>query len=271
MYRRKQPSGTSGTGRLQIEKITQRVAAITVAALTVFLLQFTTSVSHISVAEAASSVINISGGQRVGKLTVSIGKSETLRVSEPFENVVVGDPETADVAPLTDQTLYVLGRKLGTTNISLYNADKELIAVIDIEVSHDLRALEFALRKAVPSGNIKVSNVNGRVLLEGTVPNAVVLDKALDIAEDFAPKAVSNSLSVGTNQQVMLEVKFLEASRGTGRELGVQWEALANNLQIATFNAQGPASLLTGIATGLTGTPYWQRGGLVSRRWSDST
>lgn len=194
-------------------------------------------------AEAASRVINISGGQRVGKLTISRGKSETLRVSEPFENVVVGDPETADVAPLTDQTLYVLGRKLGTTNISLYDADKKLIAVIDIEVSNDLAGLEFALRRAVPSANIKVTNVNGRVLLEGTVPDAVTLDKAMDVASDFAGKNVTNSLSVGTTQQVMLEVRFLEATRSNGRELGVQWTALANQFSFAT-------------AGGISGLPF---------------
>ena len=100
---------------------------LAVFALALLAAQTAFNPAFISNAEAASRVINISGGQRVGKLTISKGKSETLRVSEPFENVVVGDPETADVAPLTDQTLYVLGRKLGTTNISLYNEEKKLI------------------------------------------------------------------------------------------------------------------------------------------------
>jgi pilus assembly protein CpaC len=202
----------------------------------------------VSEAEAASRVINISGGQRVGKLTVTLGQSETIRVSEAFENVVVGDPETADVAPLTDQTLYVLGRRLGSTNISLYNADKQLIAVIDIEVSNNLGGLEFALRRAIPSGNIKVTNVNGRVLLEGTVMNAVDLDKALQIAEDFAPKQVTNSLSIGTNQQVMLEVRFLEAQRTNNRALGLKWNAIANNFSFSTLTSGGLAA--AGTPTG---------------------
>ena len=203
--------------------------------------------SHTSV-EAQSRVINISGGQRVGKLTVASGKSETIRVSEPFENVVVGDPETADVAPLTDQTLYVLGRKLGTTNISLYNAEKDLIAVIDIEVSNDLDGLRSALRSAVPSANIRVRNVNGRVLLEGTVPDAVALNKAVGIANDFAPKLVTNSLEVGTNQQVMLEVRFLEAVRSNNRDLGVQWNLIADRF-FGSFGALTAGGGIGSIAT----------------------
>ena len=199
-------------------------------------------------AGAAGRVINISGGQRVGKLTVSIGKSETIRVSEAFENVVVGDPETADVAPLTDQTLYVLGRKLGTTNISLYNDAKQLIAVVDIEVAHDKGGLEQAIRRAVPAANVKVRTINGRVLLEGTAPDAVALDRVLQIAEDFAPKNVTNAMSVGANQQVMLEVRFLEATRSNGRDLGVQWQAVAKNFSVATSSLAGGA-----FASGLSG------------------
>ena len=204
-------------------------------------------------AEAAGRVINISGGQRVGKLTVSVGNSETIRVSEAFENVVVGDPETADVAPLTDQTLYVLGRKLGTTNISLYNAEKKLIAVIDIEVAHNKSGLQQAIRRAAPSANVKVSTVNGRVLLEGTVPDAVTLDKVLKIAEDFAPKEVTNALSVGSNQQVTLEVRFLEVNRNNGRDLGINWNVAFKNFNFATLTATPGTPIAAGFAQLLGG------------------
>jgi pilus assembly protein CpaC len=97
---------------------------------------------------AAQSVINISDGQRVGRITVAVGQSETLRVSEPFENVVVGNPAIADVAPLTDQTMYLLGGAVGTTNLAIYNAESELIAVIDVEVTSDVRGLREALNAA---------------------------------------------------------------------------------------------------------------------------
>src|SRR5438046_2763911 len=79
-------------------------------------------------ARAESNVVNLSETNRVGKVAVVLGESQTLRVNVPFKDIVVGDPETADVAPLTNQTLYVLGRKLGTTNITLFDADKQVAA-----------------------------------------------------------------------------------------------------------------------------------------------
>ena len=56
----------------------------------------------------------------------------------------------------------------------------------------------------------------------GTAPDAVTLDRAVMIARQFAPEII-NTVQVLQPQQVMLEVRFVEASRQAGRELGVQW------------------------------------------------
>ena len=40
----------------------------------------------------------------------------------------------------------MLGRKLGTTNVTLFDKNKQLVAVIDIEVTHNLAGLRQALR-----------------------------------------------------------------------------------------------------------------------------
>ena len=47
----------------------------------------------------------------------------------------------------------------------------------------------------------------------------------MTIARQFAPEII-NSVQVLQPQQVMLEVRFVEASRKAGRELGVQWNVL---------------------------------------------
>ena len=72
---------------------------------------------------------------------------------------------------------------------------------------------------------MRVTAVNGRIMLTGTAPDGVVLDKALMIARQFGPEVI-NSVSVDQAQQVMLEARFVEATRQAGRELGVQWNAL---------------------------------------------
>ena len=58
----------------------------------------------------------------------------------------------------------------------------------------------------------RVSSVNGRIMLSGTAPDAVTLDKAVTIAQQFGADVI-NTVQVLQPQQVMLEVRFVEASR----------------------------------------------------------
>jgi pilus assembly protein CpaC len=168
--------------------------------------------SWIGQAEAAARVVRLNSENRVGRMQVIQGTSETIKVNLAFSEIVVGDPETADVNPLTDKTLYVLGRKLGVTNIALFDADKQLVGVIDVEVTHDLAGLRGALHDNLPYSNITAKNVNGRIVLQGVVPSAPAAEKAMSIARDFAgaDEKVTNGLSIAANQQVTLEVRFIE-------------------------------------------------------------
>lgn len=190
-------------------------------------------------AQAQGRVINVSGGNRVGKLAVILGQSETIRVTESFADIVVGDAETADVAPLTDRSLYVLGKKLGTTNVTLFNEAKQVIAVIDVDVTHNLGGLRQALKEGVPGASIRVRSINGRVLLDGEVPSAPAAEKAVRIARDFAGDDVTNSLTVASAQQVNLEVRFVEVNRLAGKDLGINWNATDNKYGLQTGTGVG--------------------------------
>ena len=51
----------------------------------------------------------------------------------------------------------------------------------------------------------------------------------MQVAKSLAgDQPVVNAMQVAPAQQVMLEVRFLEASREAGRELGVNWQLNAN-------------------------------------------
>jgi pilus assembly protein CpaC len=175
---------------------------------------------------SAATLVKISTDDRVARLKVVMGRSETFRFTVPFGEIVVGDPETADVNALSDRTLYVLGRKLGSTNVTLFDDKKDLLAVIDVEVTHDLTGLSSTLKQAIPGARLKVRSVNGRVLLEGEVPSAPAAEKAMTIARDFAGDDVTNSFSITANQQVNLEVRMVEVARSAGKELGFNWNLI---------------------------------------------
>jgi pilus assembly protein CpaC len=179
-------------------------------------------------AHAQSRSIQISGNNRTVMVTVPIGKSEDVRTDSSFVDVTVGDPEVADVNPLTDHALSILGKKIGTTRVSVYAEGKKLIGIFDVEVSYDITRLTNELRRRFPGSQVKASTVNGRIMLSGEVADAATLDKAVTIARQFGPEII-NTVSVMSPQQVLLEVRFIEISRTAGRELGVQWNRVGDN------------------------------------------
>ena len=162
------------------------------------------------------------GSGRVGAVWVTLGRSHTLETSRGFVDLVVGDPEIADVMPLTDKTLYVLGKKIGTTNVSVYDAGKQMVGVIEVEVAYNTARLAADLEQSRPQSGARVSSANGRTVLSGPVEDSVSAARAVGLARQYGPDVV-NDLTVRSSQQVMLEVRFVEASRNAGKELGINW------------------------------------------------
>jgi pilus assembly protein CpaC len=193
-------------------------------------------------AHAQQRTIQIAGAKRTAMVNVAIGKSQDVRSDTSFVDVMVGDPEVADVNPLTDHTLSILGKKIGTTRVSVYAENKKLIGIFDVEVSYDVTRLANELSRLFPGSHLVASSVNGRILLSGEVADAATLDKAVTIARQFGPDII-NSVSVSSPQQVMLEVRFIEISRTAGRELGVQWNRFGGNSITNVGNQTGAGNL----------------------------
>ena len=164
-----------------------------------------------------------SHSQRID-VPVVLHKSETVRTDFPFGDAMVGDPEIADVVPLTNQSIYILGKKPGVTRLSLLDAKKQVLGVVDIEVTYDLDLMRRTLLTNPAFSKIKVSSMNGKVLLSGIAPDAPAMQRVVTLAEQLAPHDVTNGMLVASPQQVMLEVRFIEATRdlgaGCGRQLG---------------------------------------------------
>ena len=123
------------------------------------------AVSIGTAAAQAERVIQIGAGKRTATVQVFIGKSEDVRTDTSFVEINVGDPEIADVNPLTDRALSILGKKNGTTRISVYAEGKKLIGVFDVEVVFDTSQLQTEIRRRFPHAGLKVSSVNGRLML----------------------------------------------------------------------------------------------------------
>src|SRR5581483_6719376 len=104
--------------------------------------------SLLSAGEAhAQQKIQVTGANRTATVNVSIGKSADVRTDAGFVDITVGDPEVADVNVLTDHSLSILGRKSGTTRVSVYGEGKKLVGVFDVEVSYDTSMLSAEMTR----------------------------------------------------------------------------------------------------------------------------
>ncbi|MCC2109007.1 MAG: type II and III secretion system protein family protein [Hyphomicrobiales bacterium] len=214
----------------------RRLTGATLAALLVAAAPLVASPTH-----AAGAMHRVSFGNGTVAQSVSKGATKTVQTDLAYVDLVVGDPEIADVMPLTDRSFYVHGKKIGMTTVTAYDAQRRRIGAIDLEVGYSTGRLAAELRKQIPNARIKVSSVNGRILLSGEAPDAVAQDAALTIAHQFGGE-VLNQMKITSPQQVMLEVRFLEASRQAGKELGVKWDVASKRLNASI----GASNLISG-------------------------
>jgi pilus assembly protein CpaC len=188
-----------------------------------------------------------------GEFSVPINKSQVLKVSRSFSQALIGNPEIADILPMTDNSLYALGKKLGSTSLTLYDRNKQLLAVVDLVVGPDTEGLKRKLIEIMPDEKIGVRMSNDSVVLSGKASSASAMNRAAQIAETYAPGKVVNLASVGAIQQVMLEVRFSEMKRSTAKEIGVSNAFLDNDGNF--FGVTGPRALGSSIISSPNGKP----------------
>ncbi|WP_353817060.1 type II and III secretion system protein family protein [Mesorhizobium sp.] len=189
-------------------------------------------------AQAADRRIDVSNPS-VHRVFLPMSQSVTIQVNATLGDIVVGDEKIADAQPMTDRTLYVIGKSAGTTTVNLFSEDKRSLGVIQIEVGVDVSDMAQAIRQVAPNSRIDIGSINGKVRLGGHVKDGATLAAIMEVAQQYGPDAIINAVTVDDSQQVNLEVRVLEAKRNAGRDLGVS---------IRSTNGSGTTRTGTGIA-----------------------
>jgi len=156
-----------------------------------------------------------------GEIEVAINKSQIVTADRPIDRAMIGNEKIADVVPVSDRSIYILGKDVGTTSLTLYDRTNRVIAVMDISVGPDVEALRNQFAEMFPGQTIDTRLTNGKLMLSGVVKDSGVASRAAQVASAYAGDNVINLLAVGSPQQVMLEVRFAEVNRSVGEKLGV--------------------------------------------------
>ncbi|KGM49470.1 type II and III secretion system protein family protein [Pseudooceanicola atlanticus] len=193
-------------------------------------------------------------------LKVSINRAVVVESDVAFAELSIANPQIADISSLSDRSIYVLGKAPGITTLTLLDAEGRLISNVDVVVSADISEFKERLRQILPNEKIEVRTANDGIVLSGVVSSSQRLQRALDLAERYAPERVSNLMSVGGVQQVMLKVRFAEMQRSVSKNLAASLaadgSALGGGLGISTGTGRysNSGSQTSGIGGTLPGS-----------------
>ncbi len=158
--------------------------------------------------------------------------------------------------------LFLIGKRLGSTNLMAWDRRGQLLESINIEVTHDVNSLKAKLYEFLPNETISVHSAQNRLILSGQVSSQEKMNLALRLAEtyasgDTADKAtdsrnkeaektgVVNLMSIGGAQQVMIEVTVAEVQRSLVRRFDSNFHFFEGNGKFSWGQHLRGATLMT--------------------------
>ena len=155
-----------------------------------------------------------------------LGQSRRIHLEHDATTVLVAAPEVADVQLLAPDVLYVIGKGIGRTSVTVLQDDERIEERI-VAVALDLEPLRTILAGESDLRGVRARRLSRGVALTGEVDSAASVDRALRLAAGALPEGVpiENELQIAAPQQVNLEVQIAEVHRSVTEDLGVNWEA----------------------------------------------
>ncbi|KJY85008.1 pilus assembly protein CpaC [Vibrio galatheae] len=229
------------------------------------------------------SVVSAHGATQSGKVvTVPHHKSTHVTLAGKAKRVSLGDPNVLDIVMLKSDEVFLIGKRLGSTNLMAWDSRGQLIESINIEVTHDLNSLKAKLYEFLPNEKIEVHSAQNRLILSGQISNQASMNIALRVAETYSAgqdadkeneslsqqvdkTGVINLMTIGGAQQVMLEVTVAEVQRSLVRKFDANFNFFQSSG--SKFNwggVNGPGAILTDTIPSFDATPIFGNPAITS-------
>jgi pilus assembly protein CpaC len=199
---------------------------------------------------------------------LGVGKSVVLDLPRDVKEVLIADPGIANVVLRSSRRAYMIGSKVGQTNVFFFDHNGQQIVGIDLAVTRDLNGIRAALRQALPQADIRVEGIGeDGIMLTGTVATAAESQLAYNVASQLVRKlngtttnvsatggvatssttsggngsGVINGLTIRSADQVMLKVTVAEMQRDVLKQLGVDLSgSMGVGTSVINFNTDNP-------------------------------
>lgn len=199
-------------------------------------------------------------------MLIPYGKASTIDLPGGMMDVVVANPDVVDAVVHTQSRVLLVGKQPGQTNAFFYDASGNEILNLEIRVERDITGLEALIAEHAPGNAIKVASFNNNILLSGEVANAGTSQTVMGLAKLWLneatpsgePGEITNIMQVMGNEQVMLKVRIVEMQRSVTKQMGIDFNALAQ-VGDASFGLISNSSL--GDLAGFNGNLGWTNSG----------
>ncbi len=197
-------------------------------------------------ADARVPIIKVAASEATSRfIPLGIGKSVAIDLPADIKDVLVADPTIANAVVRSSRRVYMIGVKIGQTNIFFFDADGKQIAGFDIAVTRDLNGVRAAIKQTLPDADIRIEGVGDGVMLSGSAASPAESQQAFDLASRLVGDGtkVVNGIAVRGRDQVMLKVTVAEVQRDVIKQLGIDLSGSFNyGTAVVNFNTSNPFS-----------------------------
>lgn len=149
-------------------------------------------------------------------MTVGVNQSHMIDAAG-VNQVAIANPEIADVIVVAPGEVMLVGKKPGTTSLSLWRYGNRIDYTVVVDGSDDGTA--GIVQSVLKYPDVHVSMAGGKIILEGMVENQYERTRAELIASSYG--TVTNLLQMRHPKQVRIESRVIEISTDKVKNLGI--------------------------------------------------
>jgi pilus assembly protein CpaC len=181
-------------------------------------------------------------------ISVQRGSSALITMPDTLLRVSVSDPAVAEAVVIPPRQLVINAGTVGSTSLILWGRN-EVSQLLTVEVTADLASLQRQLRDLFPEIDVIVSSSGTAVVLTGTVRDAAVVRRVLELADATGAQVVNN-IQAPAPEQILLQVQFAEVTRSVLREIGGQLLRVTNPGRLGDAFQRDDESMIETLAEG---------------------
>ena len=186
-----------------------------------------------------------------GLVRLDVRQSATIFLTRPAKKVFVAAPEIADVDATTPSRIIIFGKKVGTTNVVISDANGGEHSY-SVTVGRSIRQMLNAAEAAAPNGQISIVDRPQGVLVSGKVASPADAAAVRAAVRGFLreDEQLEFRVRITGSVQVNLRVRIAEVSRRVSSTFGLNWGAtvLDGNTQLSLLTGRAPLAA-TGTAS----------------------